>query len=164
MFKPSGYPFVSKLRNDIFFAIIVLLIGSIIGFIVLPFVISNFEQRAYIADRTALQNAVEEYQLNVSPIVQLPVPTLSGAVGVPAEGLIDGYQCDGSDSAEICSWLDLRKLVAAGVLPGSEVIRSADSIKNSSATNAPSGQYGWYLGNDELVYSQPGYSSELGYP
>ena len=45
MFKPSGYPFASKLRNDIVFAIIVLLVGSIIGFIVLPFVISNFEQK-----------------------------------------------------------------------------------------------------------------------
>ena len=162
MFNPSRYSLVSKLRNDIFFAIIVLIFGSIIGFIVLPFIISNFKQSAYIGDREALQNAVDEYQVDGFPIVQLP--TLSGAAGFPFEGGIDGYQCDGSDNAETCSWLDLRKMVAAGVLPGPEVIRSADSIKNSSATNAPSGQYGWYLGDDGLVYSVPAYSSELGYP
>ena len=162
MYKLFNYPLVSKLRNDIVFVIIFLIIGSLVGFILLPFIISNFEQRAYIADRDALQNAVEEYQVNLFPITQ--APTLSGSTGVPFEGGTDGYQCDSSDRTETCSWLDFGEMVASGVLPNSEMIRSADSIKNSSATNAPSGQYGWYLGDDWLVYSMPAYSDELGYP
>ena len=162
MYKPSPYPLINKIRNDIIFVMIILIGGLIMGFIVLPFIISKFEQRAYNADQQALQRAVEQHKENIFPLSQWP--TLSGAVGFPVEGNIQGYQCDDSDIGEICSWLDFEKMVLTGSLTDSAVIRSADSIKNSSATNAPSGQYGWYLGETGNVYSQPAYSVDLGYP
>ena len=162
MYKPSPYPLINKIRNAIIFVIIILIVGLIMGFIVLPFIISKFEQRAYIADQKALQSAVEQHKENIFPLSQWP--TLSGAVGFPVEGNIEGYQCDDSDSGEICSWLDFEKMVITGSLADSALIRSADSIKNSSATNAPSGQYGWYIGATGTVYSEPVYSVDLGYP
>ena len=162
MYQPSPYPLINKIRNDTIFVTMILIVGLVVGFIVLPFVISKFEQRAYIADQEALQAAVEQHTKIVFPLSQWP--TLSGSVGFPVEGNIEGYQCDESDIGEICSWLDFEKMVNTGSLTDSAVIRSADSIRNSSATNAPSGQYGWYLGENGTVYSEPAYSVDLGYP
>ena len=74
-------------------------------------------------------------------------PTLSGETGVPREGNAAGYQCDGSDGGETCSWLALELLAEHGGLESTATITSAETTLNVGATNAPSGNYGWYLGH-----------------
>lgn len=120
------------------------------------------ERRAHEADQQALDQAVQRYVAS-QPTLRL-WPTLSGGIGSPTEGAIRGYQCDGSDGSERCSWVDIGLLVEVGGLESAEVINSADSSLNATATNAPSGAYGWYLTSNGLAASVPPYSREVGYP
>jgi hypothetical protein len=109
-----------------------------------------------------LQDAVTVYR--VAPPATQPWPTLSGRIGLPREGDVEGYQCDASDSAEVCSWIDIELLVSTEVLTDADVISSADATLNVSAANAPSGHYGWFIDASGEVASAPPYSREVGYP
>ena len=141
--------------------IISILIG--LGFLLAPTVRGILAERAHHADQALLQDAIPLYQeARVFP--QPEWPTLSGDTGVPREGSADGYQCDGSDGGETCSWLAFELLAEHGALESTDVITSAETTLNVGATNAPSGNYGWYIGTDGQVASAPPFDRELGYP
>ena len=125
-------------------------------------VLSWGERRAFEADRASLADAVAEYR--VAPSALRPWPTLSGVLGVPREGDIAGFQCDGSDRAEVCSWIDFGILAESGFLSAPDIVNSADATLNVTATNAPSGHYGWFLTQSGGVASEPPYTPETGYP
>ena len=128
-----------------------------------PSLLSWGARRAYGADQRLLQEAVAAYR--AAPPALRSWPTLSGRAGEPVEGTLKEYQCDGSDRTEVCPWLDIEALAKAGFLPsGAESIGSADSTRNVTAANAPSGRYGWYVDAEGLVKSQPPFSRETGYP
>lgn len=127
-----------------------------------PSILSWTEQRAHDADAEMLTAAVVAYR--VSPPALRPWPTLSGRIGQPREGDVTGYQCDNSDSGEVCSWIDIEVLVNADFLSAADIISSADATLNVSATNAPDGQYGWYVNELGEVASEPPYSRATGYP
>lgn len=127
-----------------------------------PSILSWTEQRAHDADAEMLTEAVVAYR--VSPSALQPWPTLSGRIGRPSEGDVTGYQCDNSDPSEVCSWIDIEVLVNADFLSAADLISSADATLNVSATNAPDGQYGWYLNASGEVASEPPYSRATGYP
>ena len=141
--------------------VIIVLIG--LATLLAPAIRGILAERAHDADRVLLQDAIPVYQENrVFP--QPEWPTLSGEIGAPREGAIDGYQCDGSDGEETCSWLDLELLAGQGGLESTAAIVSAETTLNVGATNAPSGSYGWYLDSAGLVASEPPFDSEVGYP
>ena len=127
-----------------------------------PSILSWGERRAYEADRSALAGAVAEYR--VAPPALRPWPTISGLTGAPREGDAEGYQCDGSDRTEVCSWIDIELLAEPGFLASTHVINSADSTLNVTATNAPSGRYGWFISVGGDVASVPEYTPDVGYP
>ncbi|MBI4236248.1 MAG: hypothetical protein HY688_02680 [Chloroflexi bacterium] len=127
-----------------------------------PTLLSWGSRRAYEADRELLERAVVGYR--TAPSALRPWPTLSGRTGEPAEGALEGFQCDGRDRPEVCSWIDIEALAQGGFLLGADVINSADSARNVTATNAPSGRYGWYVDAQGGVRSQPAFSSQTGYP
>ena len=141
--------------------IIIILVG--LGFLLAPTVRGILAERAHDADRNLLQDAIPLYQeARVFP--QPEWPTLSSDTGVPREGAADGYQCDGSDGGETCSWLAFDLLAEHSALESTDVITSAETTLNVGATNAPSGNYGWYIGTNGLVNSEPPFDRELGYP
>ncbi len=141
--------------------IIIVLVG--LALLVAPAVRGILAERAHGGDRSVLQDAIPIYQeARVFP--QPEWPTLSGEVGVPREGNAAGYQCDGSDGGEICSWLAFELLAEHGGLESTAAITSAETTLNVGATNAPSGNYGWYLNVSGLVASEPQFDSEIGYP
>jgi hypothetical protein len=127
-----------------------------------PSILSWGERRAFAADHASLSEAVLEYR--VSPPALRPWPTLSGVLGVPTEGDVAGYQCDRSDRAEICSWIDFELLSDNGFLAATDIVNSADATLNVTATNAPPGHYGWFLTESGEVVPQPDYTRETGYP
>ncbi len=127
-----------------------------------PSVLTWGERRAYSADRAALAEAVAEYR--IAPSALKPWPTIEGVTGVPREGDITVYQCDGSDRSEVCSWIDIGLLAEAGFLNSAHVINSADSTLNVTATNAPSGHYGWFISGNGEIASVPEYAPTTGYP
>ena len=49
-------------------------------------------------------------------------------------------------------------------IESTDVITSAETTLNVGATNAPSGNYGWYIGTDGLVNSEPEFTRDVGYP
>ncbi|MCY4576061.1 MAG: hypothetical protein OXC55_05630 [Chloroflexi bacterium] len=141
--------------------IIIVLIGLAVLFG--PFVRGFLAERAHDADRSLLQEAIPIYQeARVFP--QPEWPTLSGETGVPREGNAAGYQCDGSDGGETCSWLALELLAEHGGLESTATITSAETTLNVGATNAPSGNYGWYLDTAGQVGSEPAFDRDVGYP
>ena len=127
-----------------------------------PAVLSWGERRAFQADRAALGQALDDYR--VAPSALHPWPTLSGATGVPNEGNVAGYQCDASDRTEVCSWIDFELLTEGGFLSSTDIVNSTDATLNVTATNAPSGHYGWFISAGGNVASEPEYTPETGYP
>ncbi len=141
--------------------IIIILVG--LAFLLAPTVRGILAERAHDADQALLQDAIPLYQeARVFP--QPEWPTLSGEIGAPRVGSADGYQCDGSDGGETCSWIALELLAEPAAIESTGVITSAETTLNVGATNAPSGNYGWYIGTDGQVASEPPFDRELGYP
>lgn len=125
-------------------------------------IISQLSKKAYNSDLNALQTAVNRYKESDRYFGEWP--TFSNTIGDPYEGIVVGYQCTGIDLSEECTWIDMEALFRAGLLSSSELIRSANTQLNISATNSPSGQYGWYLNSSNTVSSIPKYSDSVGYP
>ena len=141
--------------------VITILVG--LGLLLAPTVRGILAERAHDADQALLQDAIPLYQeARVFP--QPEWPTLSGEIGVPREGAADGYQCDGSDGGETCSWIALELLAEHAALESTNVITSAESTLNVGATNAPSGNYGWYITSNGQVASAPPFTRDIGYP
>ena len=133
--------------------IIIILVG--LGFLLAPTVRGILAERAHDADRNLLQDAIPLYQ-EAGVFPQPEWPTLAGQVGVPREGAADGYQCDGSDGGETCSWIALELLAEPAAIESTGVITSAETTLN--------GNYGWYIGTDGLVNSEPEFTRDVGYP
>ena len=141
--------------------IIIVLVG--LAILLAPTIRGILGERAHEADRSLLQDAIPIYQESrVFP--QPEWPTLSGEIGAPREGNAAGYQCDGSDGGEICSWLAFELLSEHGGLESTTAITSAETTLNVGATNAPSGNYGWYLNAGGQVNSEPSFDRDIGYP
>ena len=156
--RPAFRRFGIQLLILVFVTAAVVWLISVYG----PSILSWGERRAYEADRTTLAGAVMEYR--VAPSALQPWPTISSLTGVPREGDIAGYQCDGSDRTEVCSWIDIGLLAENGLLRSAHLINSADSTLNVTATNAPSGNYGWFISGTGDVASVPEYAPDVGYP
>ena len=147
-------------REIALIAILLCVAGAV--FLLLPTVRGFLAERAYEADRSLLQTSVDQYR--ESTLGEDAWPTIAGQAGIPNEGDIVGYQCDQSDELEVCSWLDFDLLVEAEGLESTDAVNSAESTLNVSATNAPSGSYGWYVGEDGAVWSEPAFLVNTGYP
>ena len=144
-------------------ALIAILLGVVVAVVlVFPSVRGFLAERAYQADRALLQGSVDQYR--ETTLDEDAWPTIAGQAGIPNEGEIVGYQCDLSDELEVCSWLDFDLLVEAGGLASTDAVNSAESTLNVSATNAPSGSYGWYVDEDGAVGSEPVFLFSTGYP
>ena len=147
-------------REFVLLAILVGVIAAVL--LLLPATCGVLAERAYKADLALLQESVDQYR-EAAPDANA-WPTISGQAGIPNEGGVVGYQCDQSDDLEVCPWLDFDLLVESGGLASADAVNSAESTLNVSATNAPSGSYGWYVDEDGAVSSEPEFSSALGYP
>lgn len=144
-------------------ALVIIIVVVGLAILLAPAVRGILGERAHDADRSLLQDAIPVYQeARVFP--QPEWPTLSGDIGVPREGNAAGYQCDGSDEGETCSWLAFELLAEHGGVESTAAITSAEITLNVGATNAPSGNYGWYLDAGGQVASEPTFDSEIGYP
>ena len=144
-------------------ALVIILIFVGLGVLLAPVIRGFLAERAHAADRDLLQQSIPLYQ--ESRIFPQPEwPTLSGEIGEPREGAADGYQCDGSDEGEVCSWLAFELMAEHGAIESTAAITSAETTLNVGATNAPSGSYGWYVNEDGSVESEPPFNREIGYP
>lgn len=119
---------------------------SVIGFT------SQGKERAYDADRQMLQTAVDAWRTDVGRRTNNPYPLLLG--GASCLGTVN--PSDGALTQPGCNpYLDVGALATEKYISDSGAVRSADKTRNTSATNAASGHYSWYLDSVGRVTSYP---------
>lgn len=135
--------------------LIVLAMMAVLAAIVVPS-LSGFANRgkstAYSADRQMLQVAVDGWRTDVALRETRPYPILLGSTSC----LDQVSLTDGSLPDEACNpYLDIAALADVDYLEGSASVRSAETSFNTTATNSPSGHYGWFLNANGSVDSYP---------
>lgn len=118
------------------------------------------KSRAYDSDRNTLQVAVDGWRTDVTLRDTRPWPILVGSTScLGAVNLADGsLTTPGCDP-----YLDIAALATEDYIKDSASVRSAKTNVNTTATNTPSGQYGWFLDNTGNVNSYPPFSEGV-YP
>ena len=147
-------------------AVVLAILGALAA-IVVPSVAGFFgasQSQQERADQRALQVAVDSFRTDGKNIGS-SYPTLanfSGGTGTPpavedADGTNDCESGNGIGApGEGCnSFINIAALVSgvtisggaipAGFLTGADAVKSADTSKNTTATNSPSGLVGWYV-------------------
>lgn len=101
------------------------------------------EKKAYDADLRLLTTAVDSWRSEKAGRQGAkPWPTLGGTAGTP-------------DLPKVNTFIDIALLAEGHYLKGSDTIVSADVTRNSTATNSPSGSYGWFVDGEGVVSSMP---------
>lgn len=157
---------------------VVLAILGVLAAIVVPSVAGFFgtsQSQQEQADQGALQVAVDSFRTD-SKNIGSRYPTLANFFGgtgtTTAVGDTNGTDdCEGGNGigapGEVCnSYINIAALVSgvtisggaipAGFLNGTDAVKSADTSKNTTATNSPSGLVGWYVDAKGKVQAEKG--------
>ena len=133
--------------------IIVLAVLAILAAVVVPNVtgyLARGKERAWNADRDILQAAVDAYRTDISQRVGNPWPTIGGVIGTPTDANADG---DFADDGDTNSFIDIGALATDNYIKGADVVKSANTTYNTTATNSPSGSYAWFIDSNGVVQS-----------
>lgn len=127
--------------------LIVLAVMGILAAAVVPNVggfLDRGKAESFDGDRKALQTAVDSYKSDTSK--------RTGGQTYPVLG---SDNCVGTPTTTCNSYIDIGVLASEGYLSGADAVSSADLEKNTTATNDPSGSYGWYIDTDSSVKADP---------
>ncbi len=122
--------------------IIVLAVLGVLAAVVIPNVtgyLGRAKDRAWSADQSILQAAVDSYRTDISKRSGNQWPTLGGKTGVPASA---------SDNS---SYIDIAALANERYLKSGADVKSANKLLNTTANQTISGSYGWYIGAHGVV-------------
>ncbi|MBI4337312.1 MAG: prepilin-type N-terminal cleavage/methylation domain-containing protein [Chloroflexi bacterium] len=136
--------------------LIVLAVIGILAAIGVPSVqgfLRQAKERAYGADRDVLQSAVDAWRTGQTGD---QYPILDG--GENDDCLNDAATITGSCN----NYIDIAVLATGGYLASATALRSADTAKNTTATNT-AGSYGWFLDSQSRVKSNPVFAAGV-YP
>ncbi|MBI2935261.1 MAG: prepilin-type N-terminal cleavage/methylation domain-containing protein [Chloroflexi bacterium] len=167
---------------------VVLAIMGLLAAIVTPNVtgfLGKGAKESYEGDKKALQTAGDSFRTDSSNIGG-KYPTLANFAGGDASTpatvdtddadncASDGGKGIGTPGTGCNSYINIAALVSGatitgGSIPGgflksTDAVRSADTSKNTTATNTPSGTYGWYVDANGQVLSTPTYDEAQTYP
>jgi len=129
--------------------LIVLAVLGILAAVVIPNVtgfLSRGKERAWSTDRQVLQTAVDAWRSDVGARSGNPWPILAGDASClqNTPNVVPGT-CN--------TYIDIGALATDNYLKGADAVKSADTTQNTSATNNPSGSYGWFLTDQGVVES-----------
>jgi type II secretory pathway pseudopilin PulG len=127
------------------------------------------QEQSYKSAQQTLQTAVNAFRTD-SNNTGNKYPTLA-MFDRPADNADDctGGKGIGAPSATCASFIDVAVLVTgSGSIPGGflqsmDAVKSADTAKNTTATNSPAGSYGWYVDANGLVQSSYGATHTTGF-
>lgn len=109
---------------------------------------------AYEMDQSVLQATVDIWRNSIGKNMDRAYPILQG--GKECLGALDVFS--GVPSKAGCNpYIDIKSLVDQELLSNSAAIKSADTSKNITAVNNPSGSYGWWIDVGGIVKSDPVY-------
>lgn len=112
--------------------------------------VGSGKKSAYTSDRETLKTVTDVWRASIGRTSGRPYPILQG--GEECLGAISPLT--GQPSQPGCNpYLDIAAIVQQGMLSNTAVIRSADTTRNTTATNEK-GNYGWYadVGGDVKSY------------
>ncbi len=124
--------------------IIVLAVLGILAAVVIPNVtgyLGRAKERAWTADQSMLQAAVDSYRTDIKQRTGNQWPTLGGKTGVPTSAT------DNTTG----SYIDIAALATDGYLKSAADAKSANTKFNTSANLTVAGSYGWYIGPKGVV-------------
>ena len=128
------------------------------------------KEKAYGSDRETLQLAVDAWRNTVGKTVgpSFPVlqcgeegPCVGGNIDLSQQclGFIDGL---GNPSVPNCNpYVDFQALADEQFLRNASSTKSAKTSRNTTATNSPTGSYGWFVNTGGLVDSFPSFQEGL---
>ena len=130
--------------------LIVLAVLGIMAAVVIPNVtgfLGRGKASAHESDRRTLQAAVDSWRTDIGKRSGNPHPVL------------DTAGCIGTPVAVTClSYIDIAALGTEKYLTDAASVKSADKLKNTTATNGVSGSYGWYIDTNGIVKSNPAFT------
>ena len=132
--------------------LIVLAVLGILAAAVVPNLggfLTRSKSESFDGDGKTLQTAVDSFKSDTSK--------RAGGTTYPVLGS-DG--CTGTPTTTCDSYIDIAILATEGYLSGADSVASADKLKNTTATNDPSGSYGWYVDTDGRARSDPAFAGD----
>ncbi len=131
--------------------LVVIAVMSILAAVVVPNVtgfLRPSQDRAFKADKRIIQAAVDSWRTDVGSRSGNQWPTISGTPGAPPATV----------TAQNSTYVDIGVLATSGFLSDTNSVSSADTNKNTTATNVPRGSYGWYIDSNGRVQSSPAFT------
>jgi prepilin-type N-terminal cleavage/methylation domain-containing protein len=133
--------------------LIVLAVLAILAAVVIPNVtgfLGRAKSRGYEADKQLLQSAVDGWRSDIAKHASKAWPIILGDEDCLADTPTITAECN--------NYIDIAQLATDGFLDGSDAVKSADTSKNTTATNSPSGSYGWFINSKGRVRSDPAFT------
>ncbi|MSQ13788.1 MAG: prepilin-type N-terminal cleavage/methylation domain-containing protein [Dehalococcoidia bacterium] len=145
---------------------VIMAIMGVLAAIVVPnvggFFVGGFfsagQSQSYIGDQQTLQTAVNGFRTDSSNVGNKN-PTEANFKSKADATKNCGGTGIGTPSATCASYMDLNVLVngsdpiPGAYIQGTDSVKSADKTKNTTATQAISGSYGWYVNDKGVVNS-----------
>ena len=109
-------------------------------------------QNAYDSDHQLLQVAIDSWRTDIGLRSTTPWPILEG--GDECIGTVNPMT--GALTIQGCNpYIDVAAIATQGYVRDSGTLKSADKSSNTTATNAKSGHYAWYIDASSLARSVP---------
>ena len=142
--------------------LVVLAVMALLASLLAPNVagfLTSGKKKAYNAERETLQLAIDTWRNVVAKSSPLLYPILTGGEQTACLGTIDSL---GNPNVAGCNpYLDIEALRDEGFIRNIAAVKSANTSRNTTAKNKPSGSYGWFVNTGALVDSFPPFTDGL---
>ena len=142
--------------------LVVLAVMALLAALVVPNVggfLSSGKDKAYTTEKETLQLAVDQWRHTIGKTTGPLFPILTGGSQQQCLGALDA---NGDPSVGGCNpYLDIKALADQEFLRSANSVKSANTARNTTATNSTSGSYGWYVSTGGLMDSFPTFTKGL---
>ena len=144
---------------EILVAVAVVGILSGVAVISLTGFLTGGKEDAYAGERETLQTAVTAWRNTTGKTVGPRFPLLQSGDNLACLGKLDA---SGNPSVPGCNpYIDMKVLAERGFIKSGDAVKSADTSRNTTATNKISGNYGWFVATGGLVASYPVFQPDV---
>ncbi len=123
--------------------------------------LSGSKGSAYNSEKETLQVGIDGWKNTIGKQTTRIYPILDGGENEACLGTIDA---NGDPTTPGCNpYVDIGAMADEEFLRNAAAVKSADTSRNTTALNEPTGSYAWYVDSDGLVVSIPDFIEKV-YP